>query len=69
MVRTTIKSNSGVVPIHIPSKYIGRELAVNICHKFEGIESISNEKKKVSFNALSIDTLHFKFNREEANER
>lgn len=69
MIRTTIKSSSSVVSISIPPNYIGKELEVIMYDKNEGIIPTTNGKKKVSFDALSIDTINFKFNREEANER
>ena len=70
MVRTTIKSSSALVTIAIPPNYVGKELEVIVYDKNEGLESFTNgRKKKVSFEALSIDTINFKFNRDEANER
>jgi hypothetical protein len=70
MVRTTVKSSSAYVSIAIPPNYIGKELEVIVYDKNEGLESFTNgSKKKVSFEALSIDTKKFKFNRDEANER
>jgi hypothetical protein len=70
MVRTTVKSSSAYVSIAIPPNYIGKELEVIVFDRNEGIETFTNgNKKKVSFDALSIDTINFKFNRDEANER
>jgi predicted nucleotidyltransferase len=71
MVRTTVKSSSAYVSIAIPPQYIGKELEVIVFDKNEGIESENRNgsRKKISFDALSIDTITFKFNREEANER
>ncbi len=70
MVRKTVKSNSSLVFIPIPANFIGKELEVIVFEKNEEIETYKNSnKKKVSYDALSIDTINFKFNRDEANQR
>ncbi len=69
MIRTTITPNTQTVFFDIPKDYIGKELEVIAFTKEEGREKKELHKKNVSFTALSIDTKHFKFNRDEANER
>ncbi len=66
MIRTTVKSSSNVVTISIPPNYIGKELEIITYDKNEGLLSPTNEKKKVSFDVLSIDTINYKFTRVEA---
>ena len=69
MVRTIIIPDTQIVSFTIPEEYIGQELEVIAFAKNEGEETKKQTKKKATFNALSIDTRNFKFNRDEANER
>jgi hypothetical protein len=71
MVRTIIIPDKSTINVSfsIPENYIGKEMEIIAFSKEEGIEEISKSQKKVSFNALSIDTKSYKFNRDEANER
>jgi len=69
MVRTTITPSTQTVVFDIPKDYVGKELEVIAFAKNEGSQTKDLSTKKVSFDALSIDTKNFKFNREEANER
>ena len=68
MIRTvfTPQNNNFVFPI--PTEYIGKELEMIV---FPTSEILSKQlpSKKVTFNAISIDTSQYKFNREEANAR
>jgi len=69
MVRTTITPSTQTVVFDIPKDYVGKELEVIAFAKNEGSQTKDLSTKKVSFDALSIDTKNFKFDREEANER
>jgi len=69
MIRTVIVPNTQTVTFDIPKDYVGKELEVIAFTKNEGIEAKELPKKEVSFTAISLDTINFKFNREEANER
>jgi len=69
MIRTIIIPNTQTVTFNIPEDYIGKEVEVIAFTKNEGIDTKESIGKQVSFNALSIDTKNYKFNRNEANER
>lgn len=69
MIRTIVIPNTQTVTFNVPRDYIGKELEVIAFAKNEGVEAKELPKKQVSFNALSIDTKNFKFDRNEANER
>jgi hypothetical protein len=69
MIHKIIIPNNQTVNLSFtfPDTYIGKEVEIIAFTKGEGQES--QLKKKVSFDALSLDTRGFKFNRDEANER
>ena len=69
MIRTIIIPNTQTVTFNMPEDYIGKEVEVIAFTKNEGIDTKESIEKQVSFNALSIDTKNYKFNRNEANER
>lgn len=67
MIRTIITPNEKTISLDIPEDYIGNQIEVIAFEKGEGVAT--KAKKTYCFNALSIDTKNYKFNREEANER
>jgi hypothetical protein len=72
MIRTTIIPDKQEISISllVPENYIGKEVEVIAFSKKEVVEERQQEgTKKVTFNALSLDTRGYKFNRDEANER
>ena len=69
IVRTIITPDNQTISFDIPKDYTGRQIEVITFAKDEMREQEPVVKKKVSFNALAIDTLGYKFNRDEANER
>ena len=71
MIHTKIVPDSTLVNLsfYVPKEYIGKEVDVIAFTQNEGLQSKSIAEKKVSFDALSIDTKNFKFNRDEANQR
>lgn len=72
MIRTIIVPDKQEISISllVPENYVGKEIEVIAFSKREVIEEHHNKNtRKATFNALSIDTLGFKFNRDEANER
>lgn len=69
MIRTILIPDTQTVTFNVPKEYIGKEVEVIAFAKNEGIDNKESTGKQVSFNALSIDTKNFKFNRNEANER
>lgn len=71
MIHTKIIPSDTLVNLsfYVPKDYIGKEVDVIAFTQNEGLQSEETAKKQVAFTALSIDTLSFKFNREEANER
>jgi len=69
MIRTIVKAKKNYLTIPLPNEYVGKQLEV-IAFMLEDESDISiKDKKQATFEAISIDTKGFKFNREEANER
>jgi len=68
MIRTVFTPQNDNCMFPIPIEYIGKELEI-IIFPINKIFSKPLSSKKVTFNAISIDTRQYKFNREEANER
>ena len=68
MIRTVFTPQNENFIFPIPSDYIGKELEM-IIFPTDEILSKPLPPKKVTFNAISIDTRQYKFNREEANAR
>ena len=69
MIRKTLKVNSDTVSISVPKNYLGKILEIIAFSKDEGLNNDALQRKAATFNALSLDTREFKFNRDEANER
>ncbi|MBN8719358.1 MAG: hypothetical protein J0H85_07940 [Sediminibacterium magnilacihabitans] len=69
MIRTIVTPHQKTISFTIPNDYIGKEIEVIVFAKSEGIIKEQPAKRKVTFDALSIDTRGYKFNRDEANER
>jgi hypothetical protein len=69
MIHTTVIPNKQTISFDIPKDYVGKQIEVIAFAKGEGITKEQPAKKKVTFNALSIDTRGYKFNRDEANDR
>ena len=71
MVRTTIIPEQTTVNISlsVPENYIGKEMEVIAFTTQEGLENIAPITKQASFDAISLKTKLFKFDRDEANER
>ncbi len=68
MLHTTITPNEKIISVTIPENYIGKEIEVIVFAKDEGLTKQAIPKK-VTFDALSIDTKGYQFNRDEANGR
>ena len=68
MIRTVFTPQNANFVFPIPTEYIGKELEI-IVFPTDEILSKPLPSKKVTFNAISIDTRQYKFNREEANAR
>jgi hypothetical protein len=69
MIRTIVTPKEQSISFNIPKDYVGREIEVIAFARGEGVTNEQPAKKKVTFNALSIDTRGYKFNRDEANGR
>ncbi|MDI3318286.1 hypothetical protein [Pinibacter soli] len=69
MIRTTIRPNQQVISFQIPQDYVGKEIEIIAFAKEEGKQRSDDIQKELTFNAISLDTRGFKFNRDEANER
>ena len=68
MIRTVFTPQNDNFVFPVPTEYIGKELEIIVFPTNE-IFSKPLLSKKVTFNAISIDTRQYKFNREEANAR
>lgn len=68
MIRTLITPEDQNVLIRVPEDYIGKQVEV-IAFALEENSTVAQVKKGSSFTALKLDTIGYKFNREEANER
>lgn len=68
MVRTVIRPDKASISFDIPEQYIGKEIEVIAFEKNAAEETKTVKRKSVTFDAVSIDTRGYKFNREEANE-
>jgi translation elongation factor EF-G len=69
MIRKLIKVESDKISISVPKDYIGKVMEVIAFSRDEAVSKEIKKKKKATFNAVSLDTVGFKFNREDANER
>ena len=69
MIRATVTPDKATISFRIPEDYVGKQIEIIAFAKDEGLNKEVNGKKKVTFDALSIDTRGYKFNRDEANER
>jgi hypothetical protein len=69
MIRTIITPSSEKVYFDVPKDYIGKELEVIAFTKNEYLNNNNLTQKQVTFNAIAIDTIGYKFDRNEANER
>lgn len=69
MVRTILIPDTQTISFNVPEEYIGKEVEVIAFTKNEGEPPKKAVNKSVSFNAISIDTKGYIFNRGEANER
>jgi putative transposon-encoded protein len=72
MVRTVLTPRNNNLVFSIPKEYVGRELEIIIFPTDDSSVSELTQQplsKKATFNAVSVDTRRYKFNREEANAR
>jgi hypothetical protein len=69
MIHTVVIPNKQTISFDIPKDYVGKQIEVIAFAKGEGNTNDKQARKKVTFDALSIDTRGYKFNRDEANER
>ena len=68
MIRTVFIPQNDNFVFPVPTEYIGKRLEM-LVFPIDEILSKPLPSKKVTFNAISIDTSQYKFNREEANAR
>jgi hypothetical protein len=68
MIRTVFIPQNDNFVFPVPTEYIGKKLEM-LVFPIDEILSKPLSSKKVTFNAISIDTSQYKFNREEANAR
>jgi len=69
MIHTIVTPLKQTISFNIPAEYVGKEIEVIAFAKGEGKSGEQPTKKNVTFDALSIDTREYKFNRDEANGR
>lgn len=69
MARTIVTPDKQSISFDIPHDYVGKQIEVIAFAKDEGLGSRQTGKKRATFNAITLDTRGFKFNRDEANER
>lgn len=67
MIRTVITPMQQTVSLEIPRDYVGKQIEVIVFAKDEVISEEGIFGKNVTFDALSIDTRDYKFDREEVN--
>jgi hypothetical protein len=72
MIREIITIDQPFINLRVPDEYVGQELELIVFVLNENI--IEKKQKKAEncfseFSAFQINTLDFKFNRDEANER
>ena len=68
MIRTIVRPGKASISFDIPEKYIGKEIEVIALEKNRAEEEKIVKRKAVTFNAVSIDTRGYQFNREGVNE-
>lgn len=69
MIRTIIKAKKNFLTIPLPNEYVGKQLEVIAFMVDDEFDNPLKDKKQTTFDAVSLDTRGFKFNRDEANER
>ena len=70
MIRTICVPENNRFLFILPDEYVGKRLEITIMQENEiSVNYVIPEVKKTKFNAVSLDTRNFKFNREEANAR
>lgn len=69
MIRTIVTPDKQIISFDIPKDYVGKQIEIIAFAKDEELIKEQIVKKKVSFDALTIDTRGYKFNRDDANER
>jgi hypothetical protein len=69
MIRTIIKAKKNFLTIPLPNEYVGKQLEVIAFLVDDEFDNPLKDKKQTTFDAVSLDTRGFKFNRDEANER
>jgi hypothetical protein len=65
MIRKILTPDKQTITLDIPVEYVGREIEVIAFAVDEGLSEREPSPKKVTFDALSIDTRGFKFSRNE----
>ena len=69
MIRTFITPEDQNILIRVPENFIGKQVEVIAFVLDENSNLSGNVRKKPSFTALKLNTIGYKFNRQEANER
>lgn len=69
MIRTLITPEDQNILIRVPADFVGKQVEVIAFMLDENSNLIKPAKKTPSFTAVKLNTIGYKFNREEANER
>ena len=64
MIRTILTPSTQTISFAIPKNYVVKELEIIAFEKNEPVNSNYTLQKNVSFDALSINTKSYKFNRD-----
>jgi hypothetical protein len=69
MIRTLITPEDQNILIRVPEDFVGKQVEVIAFKLDENSNLVKSVKKQPSFTTLKLDTVGYKFNRDEANER
>ncbi|OJW81378.1 MAG: hypothetical protein BGO69_13860 [Bacteroidetes bacterium 46-16] len=70
MIRTIVKAEKTQIQLSVPEDYIGKQVEIIVFALDESTGTpLHLIKKEATFNAVSLNTVGYKFDRNEANER
>lgn len=69
MIRTILTVNRNDLTLNLPNDFLGKEIEVIAFVIGELSTKTTKFKSMKTFSAIQLDTLGFKFSRDEANER
>jgi hypothetical protein len=69
MIRTVVTAEKNTIIISLPDEYVGKQLEVIAFAIDEPVKQTKKAAAKDVFKALKLNTLGYKFDRDEANSR